>query len=163
VAAQDPQPVATREIPSLVEDSEADARIAEHMHALETGDNSAPFTFMFAMDELSKMGPRVVPHLTGALKSRDRDFRLRAAGVLLLIGPAAHGAVPALTAALTDPDWEVRQRAANALGTIGEAASPALQTISARLAVESDAEVKEALARAAQMIGAKEKQAGERM
>jgi HEAT repeat protein len=75
--------------------------------------------------ELVKIGKPAVPHLIGALKSKNDLVRKRVALVLGFIGDAS--AVPALVKSLEDRNADVRRWAARALGFIKDpSAIPAL-------------------------------------
>jgi HEAT repeat protein len=62
--------------------------------------------------------------LAEALKEKDNDVRIKAAGLLGEIGPAAKAAVPALREMLRDRDPAVHDAAAEGLKKIDPAAAP---------------------------------------
>jgi HEAT repeat protein len=71
----------------------------------------------------------LLPPLQQALKDKNPDNRVAAAGVLGMMGPAAKNAVPALSLALKDDDLSVRSEAATALGEIGPTAKDAVPAL----------------------------------
>ena len=71
----------------------------------------------------------VLPALSLALKSSDRQTREGAARVLRTFGPDARGALPALIEALTDGDDELRYQSACAMEEMGTNALPAVDAL----------------------------------
>src|SRR5262249_34295611 len=61
-----------------------------------------------------------------ALKDKDPEARLKARGVLLLLGQKAQPAIRALIEMLNDPDFSVSYDAASVLSKVGKPAVPAL-------------------------------------
>jgi HEAT repeat protein len=112
------------------------------------------------LHDFQTAGPAATPALMELLKHSDRDVRLRAAEVLGLLEPIPRAAIPSLVDGLADRDWEVRQHVARVLGRMASAASSATEALEARLDIEDDEEVREALTVALEAIATSEATGG---
>ena len=91
--------------------------------------------------DITSLGPKVVPLLTEAIRTKRSDLRLVAAILLDAMGPDARSATRDLIACLSDEDAKVRSRAAYALGEIGPSAEAA-KALKALATYEADATVR---------------------
>jgi len=72
------------------------------------------------VQDIARLGSRVVPALIGALAGRDAYVVTGACEALALIGPRARPAVPSLERLLNDPRGLVRTCARQAVTTLGQ-------------------------------------------
>lgn len=109
-----------------------------------------------AYEAIGRLGVSAVPALMGALDHADWRVRCGAASLLAALGPGAICARYALRRALTDTRARVRRAATEALLQIGAGAREATGALLARLATDSDQEVRTLAAQALGVLGSPE-------